>query len=340
MVRRGLGEDALRLLAALPHPKDNPELIIQELTLESSALTIQQNFPTASQRLSEAEALCKGARYLACGGVLRTRGILEARLGNLAEAQQRFLDSLAFARTNHDRRLEASALANLGWASLQIEHYDEAIGWFRSAYDVAAELGAEDFAQIASGDLGWAYFKLGDKEQALELFLTAEKRAANLGNIQAEITWKSNVGYLYQDAGNLDRAVQAYLQSLNLANQIKSKEDIVNALEDLAHASIDAGKLDEANSYIDRVDPLISAANNHLDALDVMLAQAEISAARHQDLQAETVFRSVERDPASQISMRMGAEHELAKLFEREGKTDLAARMRLRLQHLNLHEPT
>ena len=192
--------------------------------------------------------------------MLRTRGILEARLGNLAEARQRFLDSLAFARTNHDRRLEASALANLGWASLQIEHYDEAIGWFRSAYDVAAELGAEDFAQIASGDLGWAYFKLGDKEQALELFLTAEKRAANLGNIQAEINWKSNVGYLYQDAGDLDRAVQAYLQSLELAKQINSKDDIVNALEDLAHASIDAGKLDEASAYIDQVNPLISAA--------------------------------------------------------------------------------
>jgi CHAT domain-containing protein len=327
MVRRGIGEDALRLLALLPHPRDNPELTVQELTLEGAALTLQKNFLAANQRLAEAESLCAGLRFAACGGLLRARGILATRRGDLIEAHQLFLQSLSFARTYHDRRLEASALANLGWASLQSEHYDEAVGWFRSANRAAVELGAEDFAQIASGDLGWAYFKLGDKERALELFLNAEKRAADLGNIQTKLIWMSNAGYVYQDSGDLTRAIQAYRQSLELARQINSKDDIVNALEDLAHASIDAGKLDEASAYIDQVAPLVNESGNHVDALDVMLAQARIAAARRQDQQAETIFRTVEHDPASQISMRLGSEHELARLFELEGKTEAADRM-------------
>ncbi len=327
MVRRGLGEDAMHLLALLPHPRDNPDLIIQELTLEGAALTLQQKFSMANQQLAGAENFCTDAKYPACCGVLRARGILEARLGRLPKASQLFLESLSLARTHHDRRLEASALANLGWASLQNEHYDEAIDWFRPAYSVAVELGAEDFAQIDSGNLGWAYFKLGDKEQALDLFLNAEARAANLGNIQAKLIWMSNAGYVYQDSGDLTRAIQAYRESLELARQINSNDDIVNALEDLAHASIDAGKLDEASVYIDQVSPLVRASGNHLDALDLMLAQAKIAVARRQYLQAETIFRAVEHDHASQISMRLGSEHQLARLYELEGKTELAARM-------------
>jgi CHAT domain-containing protein len=215
----------------------------------------------------------------------------------------------------------------LGWDSIQGEHYDEAVDWLRPAYRSAVELGAEDLAQRASGNLGWAYFKLGDKERALETTLDAEERATKLGNITAELIWLSNVGYFYQDRGDLTRATKAYLQALVLATQIESKNDIIDALEDLAHTSIDAGKLDEANAYIDKVGPLVSASGNRLDVLDMMLAQARVAAARRQDRQAEAIFRSVANDPASQTSMRMGADHEIARLFELEGRTQDAERM-------------
>jgi CHAT domain-containing protein/tetratricopeptide (TPR) repeat protein len=327
MVRRGLGEEALALLSALSLPPDNPELAVEKLIQEGAALTLQQNLPAATQKLTEAKNLCAGAAYAACGDVIRQNGILAVRRANLIEAHNLFLESLAFARKYHDRRLETSALANLGWVSLHNEHYDEAVEWLRSAHDADDELGAEDFAQIASGNLGWAYFKLGDKERALELLLDAEKRAKAIGNIQAELIWQSNVGYVYQDLGDLTRARQAYHQSLELATQIKSKDDIVNALEDLAHTSIDEGKLDEASAYIDQVAPLVSESGNHLDAMDVILAKGRIAALRRQDAEAEKIFRVVEQNPASQISMRLGSEHELARLYELEGKTDLANRM-------------
>ena len=55
----------------------------------------------------------------------------------------------------------------------------------------------------------------------------------------------------------------------------------MNALEDLAHASIDAGRLEEAKSYLQRLDPFLSANSNRLDALDVTFAQGRIAAANH-----------------------------------------------------------
>ena len=74
--------------------------------------------------------------------------------------------------------MEASASLNLGWAAMQINHFDEAVDWSRTAYRSAVDLGAEDKVQIASGNLGWAYFQLGDDEKrARVMFLPKRKRA-------------------------------------------------------------------------------------------------------------------------------------------------------------------
>jgi CHAT domain-containing protein len=329
MVWGGRGDEVLQLLAARPlgTTKNDPELDIQKLTLEGLALSSLHQLPAASQHLEDAESLCINAAYTSCGGVRAARGVLSERRGQLAEARQLLLEILSFAQAHKNRRQETIALANLGWISLQNERYDEAVDLFRPAYRSAVALGWEGVAQSAAGNLAWAYFKLGDKDRALEMTLDAEERAARLGDIRAELKCVSNIGVFYQDKGDLTRAAQAYHQALDLAKQIDSKDDIIDALEDLAHTAIDAGKLDEANAYLAEVKPLATASSNRLDILDIMLAQGRIAAARRQDQEAEAIFRSVANDPASQISMRMGADHEMAKLFELEGRTRDAEKM-------------
>ena len=157
--------------------------------------------------------------------------------------------------------------------------------------------------------------------------MQAEKGAESLGNLHYEVNWLITAGNVYQQTGNPARATQSYSRALPLAIQINNKQDIVNDLEVLAHASIDAGKLEEASEYLQRLKPLLVANNNRLDALDVMFAQARIAAARQDSKNAESLFQEVEKDPISQTSMRLGAEHELARLYESEGKTSDADRM-------------
>jgi CHAT domain-containing protein/Tfp pilus assembly protein PilF len=188
-------------------------------------------------------------------------------------------------------------------------------------------LGDENQMQAALGNLGWAYFGLGDTTRALELFLEAEKRATEVGNVRDELKWLSTTGNAYLVSNELTRATQSYRQALDLAMQIDSKQDVVNTLEDLAHISIEQGHLDEASRYIDQLAPLVRATANRLDDMDVLLAQGKIAAARHQDQQAKDIFRAVENDPDSQTSMRLGAEHELARLLEAEGNAGGAEAM-------------
>jgi CHAT domain-containing protein len=327
MLWRGMYEDALHVLSVQTPMQSGPEAEVGRLAIEGVALARLQQLPLANQRLSEAETLCSGQTYISCGSVPRARGILAIDHGELAQARKSFVESLSFARTHQDRWLEATALSNLSVVSLQDDHYDEALEWSQSAYRADLALGAEDLAQNALGNLGWAYFELGDSDRALGLFIDAEKRALKLGDTKDEIKWLTTAGYIYEDTGDLTRATESYRQALDLAQQINSKDDIVNALEDLAHVSVDMEKPDEASAFINQAMPLVQANGNRLDALDVMLAQGKIAALRRQDQQAEAIFRTVERDPDSQTSMRLGSEHELARLFDREGNAAAAGQM-------------
>jgi CHAT domain-containing protein len=327
MVRRGMSDDAIRILDSQMPAGNSTEATIERLTTEGLAYAQLQRFTLAGERFDEADRLCANAAYTACRGVPLRRGVLAMGTGQIDEARRLFLESLSFARSFHDRPLETIALMDLGWASIQSEHFDEAVDWLRSAYRVAVDLDAEDLALSAAGNLAWAYFKLGDKDRALEMTLDAEERAARLGDIRVELKCLSNIGVFYQDQGDLTRAEQAYQRTVDLAREISSKDDIIYALENLAHTSIEAGKLDEANAYLDQASPLVNASGRRLDELLLMFAQARIAAALRQDRQAEAIFRSVEDDPASQISMRMGADHEMARLFELEGRTQDAEKM-------------
>ncbi|WP_348264808.1 CHAT domain-containing protein [Telmatobacter sp. DSM 110680] len=327
LLRRGMYDDALNLLRAFHSPTQNQEDVIRKLVIESVALARQQQLSSADQRINEAEYLCKNKTSAACGEMMQARGTLAVSADKLREARFAFLGALAIARSLHDRYLESTTTLDLGWLALQAEHFDESVDWSRDAYQISTELGAEDLAESISGNLGWAYFGLGDAERALELFIEAEQRAANLGNSRNEIKWLTASGDVYWRTGDFARARDSYSSALTRAKQIKNKEEVINTLEDLTHASIDAGNLDEASGYAQQLGPLLSANNNRLDTLDVTFAQARIAAATHQNNDAEHLLRAVENDPVSQTSMKLGAQHELARLYESEGNLVAADRM-------------
>ena len=324
LIWRGKSKDALETLAVVR--PTNREARIEALTLKGVANTYLPRFDEADRQLAEARELCQSAKDAVCGSVPIARGILAIERGRPAEAKPSLLEGLSLARLRQDRRSETSALLNLSVAAGQTDRYDEALDWGNAAYRIAVHSGWQDLTEDAQGNLGWAYFGLGDKEKALELFLAAEQTARRLGNLRFQLKWISTAAYVYRDQGNLDRATLAYRNSLELAQNIRSQQDIINALEDLAHTHILSARLDDADAVLSQLAPMVSAGNR-LDQLDVMLARGEIAAARHQDQQAEALFRTVEHDPASQTSMRLGAEHRLARLYEVQGNAAGAEEM-------------
>jgi len=324
LIWRGMNEEALRLLAVKPLNVKDKDAMIQSLTLQGAAYTYLSKFAEAEQKFTEAHNLCDPTTDASCDMLTLRRGLLALAQGQVSDARQLFLQNLSYARSHHDRRSESSVSLNLGVVGLQSDRYDEAVDWSWSAYRAALDVHGDDLAENALGNLGYAYYQLGDKEKALDLLVKAEKAANKLGSVRNEIKWGSLAAYVYRDAGDLARATQAYRKSLDLANRINSHDDVVNALEDLAHTDIMGGRMEDAAASLDKLAPMV--VGHRLDELDVMLAQGEIAASRRQDQQAEALFHTVEQDPVSQTSMRLGAEHQMARLYEAQGDFVAAAR--------------
>ena len=322
-----MNEDVVQILSQPLIFANSPDLLIQRSSLLGLAYSHLHQFSKAEQELREATKICSTVDDAACGALLRAKGALAIELGQTDKAYDDYLQSLAIARKFHQPMDEASSLVNLGRTCFLEEKLDEGIDWTRAASRVASDLHADDLRLFTLGNLGWAYYKLGDSEKALEMYAEAERSAVALGDTGGAIVWLTASGHVYQDKNDLVLATQSHRRALELAEKINSKEDVITALEDLAHVSVESVRLDEANIYIDQLTPMLRANNNRLDELDVMLAQGKIAAAHRQDQQAEGFFRTVERDKTSQTSMRLGAEHELAGLYELQGDTQRAQAM-------------
>ncbi len=290
------------------------------LSLLAAANVHMHRFAVAQNYLLKADRLCSAAASGVCSHVVNAHWTLAIEQGRYEDAYSLALNSLRSARGIGDRFEEAGALMNLANTCLYLQHYDEAIDWLDASNLIAASLGAKDILFTNTGNLGWAYYSLGDRERAFSLFQEAERRAAALGDVGDSIAWLTTSGVVFQDSHEWSRAREAYRKALLLARSIHSNEDIINSLESLTHISIQLNGIDEAEEYLGQLDPMIHTNGNRLDALDVMLARGRIAAARRQDAEAESLFHQVDADPASQITMRLGAEHELARLFEAEGR--------------------
>jgi CHAT domain-containing protein len=315
---RGMYEDTLRVLAQPSPIRVSSVDEAHRSIIKAVAFIRLHRFKEAELQLRPEEQSCSSAENPQCGSVLRAEGLLAMERANFTGAQALFLKSLAYSRSHSDRWLEATALLNISAVTLQLERYDEALDWSRLAQQAAASLGGADLEEAALGNLGWAYLGLGDTTRALKLFLEAEQLAMAHGNTRDQLKWLSTIGNADVDVDNLEQAGQSFGEALVLAKKIDSSGDIINVLEDLAHVSVSAGNFDLADEYLRQVTPYVRATASRLDDLDVLFAQGKLDAARGHNDQAKTIFSAVENDHDSQTSMKLGAEHELARLYESE----------------------
>ena len=310
---------ALELVNPLPESQDQ-SADISILTLKAVAHARLHQFNGSEDNLQRAEKLCAATSQAGCGALLRARGVLAMERGEYGRAEGYFNQSLSFARSHGDQFLEATALLNLGTASLQQNHFDEAVDWSSSARELSIQLGAGYVAQVALGNLGWAYYQLGDAERALDMFLQAEKSARQFRAVHVQLIWLMAAGYVYLDRGEYSRAEQSYLQGLDLAEQINGKEDVLTALMSLALVSEQMGKLGPAREYAAHAIQMAREGGNRSDELYPLLVEGRVAAKQRDVARAESVFREVAGDPKSDVSLKWEAEHALAKLYEDENR--------------------
>jgi CHAT domain-containing protein len=319
---RGMNEQVLSTLNSdLPMPLQNTDLDLQKQGLEGLASARLHRYSEAEDKLLLAIQRCGSTDCAVLGELLADRGFLEVEKGNFRGAEIAFEKVLELARLEHDTFLEARALLQLSYASLQQEHFDESIDWSTRAYNTAQKLGAQLILLNAVGNLGWAHYKTGDGEGALELLLQAEKRAEQLGSIGNQVAWLTAAGNVYVEQAKFAAADDLFRTALRLATQINSKEDILNAQISLAFVSVLTGKLDLARKYSEDAIVTARADGNRLDELYPLLTKGQVAARQGDPQQAEQILSEVAGDPKVNPSLKWEAQHELANLYADQHQT-------------------
>jgi CHAT domain-containing protein len=322
---QGLYQDALTLLNA-GTPPNQPALALPVFTLTGVADAYLHRFSEADQQLNEAEEICRTSAEDRCGELIQARGLLASQKGSVAQAEEFFELSLAFARTHTDRFLESTSLLNLGAMSLAEGHFDEAIDWSEAADETAAVVDARVVRLVAQGNIGWAYYKLGDSEKALDLSIKAERLAYRLQDVSDQENELTNIGYIYMDQPKFDSAAQSFKQALGLAKGIEAKQDEYNAIRVLARLALRTGDPDKADDYAQQALHIAHESRNHQDDLYPTLVQGQVATMRGDGAKARKIFKAVEQDQVCPDSLKWEAEHSLARLDENEQQGNAADR--------------
>jgi len=324
LYRKGMDDEALRLLESAPGAPPSVELAVQQVRLESDSYASLSQFAMAELKLTEAERLCLSSVCSACGDLASAQGMLEMDRAHYSKAQVLFERALGSARTHDDQFLEAIALLNLSWSADEQTRFDEALDWANSAREIAVPSDFAGIAQTALGNMGWAYYKLGDPEKAEGMFGEAEKQAEKLDDLANQVMWLQASSYVYLDERKISDADRASRQSLDLARKIKSNDDIINSLTALAFVSEQAGKPEEAKRYADEALALAKTHENGEYIAYLRLVEGRIAIRQHDTSAAEDAFRQVSQSKDTPVFLKWEAERSLARLYEDENHTESA----------------
>jgi predicted ATPase/transcriptional regulator with XRE-family HTH domain len=193
------------------------------------------------EQLSSSESSIEHSRAVGDAlGIARAQGLAGqalASLGRIAEARALLPEALATARRLGNRRLVASILRNLGYASAIDGDLVAARRYVSEAVPLYEALGAELGAALAMDDLGECEFQAGNAEHALTLATDALATMRRINHRRFVAFILSSIAMYLIALSRFDEAEQRARESLNLARELEQDALVAWTLQHLGAIS-------------------------------------------------------------------------------------------------------
>src|SRR5438874_7153509 len=313
LVWQGLSKNALTLLdAELPASLSTDEAAVRRKITRGLAYTFLQQFAEAENQLGEAEKLASKNQPKLLGEVALSQGTLLVLREEFQASEAAFLRALKLARQENLHFLEANAMGSLGLVNMKMQHYGEAIDWYKASSKLAESLGARTVMAKNTGNMGWCFYRIGNLDSARKLFTEADGLSEQLGLQKDELRWLTNLGVMYYDRREFDAAQDYYQRALRIAKQLDDKLDTAISLDNLALIAIKQQKLDDAERYNQEA---LSLQGTGISRLYSVYNDGKISAGRKNFKRAESLLQHVIQKSERDFSLRLDAETALAELY-------------------------
>ena len=325
LVSRGLSRDALALLNEEPPSSiQGKEPAVRWQMVRGLAQAFSGQMDAAETSLNLAAQAANASQPKLLGEIALATGILHVMRGEYVDARGEFGKALRISRQEAQLFLEANALGSLGNVSMKQERYDEAVSWYKAAYELSQSLGAKHTSAKTLGNMGWSYLAIGDLENALTLFEQAEDSSARIGLWQDQVYWRNNIGLVYYSRHEYESADGAFERALDLARKLGDNGSTFDALNNLALVCLARSEATLALQYNHEASELARRTKDRARELESLQTTGLIESDKRNYAEAKTIFQKVIRDPAAETPLRWQAQGGLAGVFAAEGLADQA----------------
>jgi CHAT domain-containing protein len=300
------------------------DLAIKAHLLRALADEGLEHSAASRSELLEARRRADSEKSALLGEVLRTEALITLDQDRLAEAIELFGKSRDIARTQGDAYLEATDLLNIGFATLQLQHYDEAIDLLREAARFAEPIEARTVLEAALGNIGEAYLRLGDFERSLDYYVRAEALAEEIGTSSAQVDWLRDIGYCHFKLGNLAEARRYDERALQAAKELRSDGDAAGIQTNLAFLLLRQGDYPSAVEYSNAAVLGSQGSGDPSDHLSSLFVQALVLERLHDWDGAERQLLEVHGHASSDAWLRWDVENALGALNAGRGRAAAA----------------
>jgi tetratricopeptide (TPR) repeat protein len=192
-------------------------------------------------------------------GTLYTLGTLHYRRGAHAEAEQALEQSIAGARADGQRELEAASSSLLGWISQRRGELAEAEARFESALAIVRDLGSREQEAGMLLNLATLALQRQDAEGAARYCTSALETFRALEHVKGQLVAHINLGAALLQLGDLTGAEARTADALALARRLEDRRSESFALSALGYFESKRGALEAAETHLAEAERIASA---------------------------------------------------------------------------------
>jgi tetratricopeptide (TPR) repeat protein len=177
-------------------------------------------------------------------------GFAGLHLGHLDQAREHFVRALALDRSEGHRLGEATALENLGLASLAAGDPGGALSFFTQARTIHELIAQPRGAALMTRRIGGALTDIGQFPQAIEHLQDARQRFAELGDLYNEARTLTTLAETHLREGQPGDAEPPLAQALDTMTRLGARREQARIHRLLADAAALAGNVDSERSHL------------------------------------------------------------------------------------------
>lgn len=318
-VRQGRAPDALKILDSFPF--DDPQfqpLLATAASLRGSTLLRLGKPADAGEWIERAyvEAMSAGSSAL-LPQIESLRGQRLIVLRRLDEARTQLYTALEAAEGAGDVYYQAAVLTNLGLVAIQQNRWDEALQLLSRALTAAEAARARLIESAALNNLVICFYRLGEYERALEFSARASRIQEEQGALDFLRDSLGESGNASWKLSDIPGAIAKYERALALSRQLNQPAKASLWAANLANALVQMQRWDEAER-LNRESMELRQTIGQPTLYNAFFGGL-IAAGKGQLAVAEQQFTSVVRGADPDASIRWEAEHQLAKVFGKQG---------------------